>query len=239
MIQRGWLVLLLLILSGCNDEKVGHPYFPLHEGAVWQYQVQEQLAGQFNKRTFSVQNLGSAELTGEFSGEPVSIRKTSDGTDYYLLQDDTGIYRVARRTVIEYRPRFEEELVRVLPNEADMDVGRSWSVMTKPYALHNSPSYTVRSPQEHKVSMAFEIASLNETVTVPAGQFENCIRVEGIALLPLYTDPKTGYQDIEIKQTEWYAPGVGLVKLVRDEPLETDIFKGGMISFELTRYEMQ
>lgn len=42
-----------------------------------------------------------------------------------------------------------------------------------------------------------------------------------------YEDSLTrGYRDIQIRTTEWHAPGIGLVKLVREEPLDTDVFQG-------------
>ena len=63
------------------------------------------------------------------------------------------------------------------------------------------------------------------------------LRVEGSAQLSLYSDARLGYQEIPIKTTEWYAPGVGLVKLVREEPLDTEVFEGGTITLALARFE--
>ena len=53
----------------------------------------------------------------------------------------------------------------------------------------------------------------------------------------MYVDPRLGYQDILLTQKEWYAPGVGLVKLIREEPLDLPMFKGGSIMMELEKYE--
>lgn len=227
-----------ITLSGCNDDIPTTEYYPLQEGVAWDYQVITQLTGQQESvRSYSVENRGAADLTNEYADEPVHIRHTSDGTDYYILQDDTGTYRVAQRTLIEYKPRFETDDIRILPNLADIEVGRSWSMETKPYALHRTSSSSLPDPAEQKVNMTFEIKSLTDTVSVPTGTFENCLRVEGSAILSLYVDPRVGYQDIEITQTEWYAPGVGLIKFVRDEPLDMPLFKGGLISFELTEFD--
>ncbi|MCU7946598.1 MAG: hypothetical protein KZQ72_08155, partial [Candidatus Thiodiazotropha sp. (ex Cardiolucina cf. quadrata)] len=40
-------------------------------------------------------------------------------------------------------------------------------------------------------------------------------------------------EEILINTTEWYAPGVGLVKLLREEPLDNDVFAGGHVLLEL------
>ncbi|MFW1676507.1 hypothetical protein ACFVYJ_01835 [Pontibacter sp. JAM-7] len=231
------LALTALTLSGCDADIPATDYFPLHAGVRWEYKVTENLTDRVNERRFSIENRGTAQLKGRYADEPVSIRHTSDGTDYYILQDDTGSYRIARRTMIEYDPRYEEEEVRILPNYKDLDLGRNWSAVTRPYALHSLPSYAVEEPGGKMVNMEFEITALDDTVTVPAGTFAGCIRVVGKAKINLYADPKIGYQDVKLTQTEWYAPGVGLVKLVRDEPLDLDIFKGGTISFELVSFD--
>jgi hypothetical protein len=85
--------------------------------------------------------------------------------------------------------------------------------------------------------MSYRIAAEDETVVVPAGKFEHCLLVEGMATLTLFADPLTGYQDVSIKTREWYAPGVGLVKLERTEPLDTRVYKGGSYLFELVSTE--
>ena len=239
MITRLATLIVSLSLLGCDADIPETDYFPLQKGVMWEYQVDEKLTGRENYRSFTIENRGLAQFPAdhEYAGDQISIRHTSDGTDYYILKDDSGIYRVAKRTLIEYEPRFDANLVRVLPNHRDLNVGRSWVIPTKPYALHATASFAVPDPRKRDINMQFEIKSITETVEVPAGIFENCIRVEGNTLLTLYVDPKLGYQDIPITQTEWYAPGVGLVKLVRNEPLNVELFKGGSISYELTRFD--
>ncbi|MGH1461794.1 MAG: TapB family protein [Neptuniibacter sp.] len=228
----------LMLLSGCDTEIPKTDYFPIHKGLQWDYKVTTTLTGQEPEtQHFQINNLGPVTLKGKYEGEPVSIRHTSDGTDYYILQDDTGTYRIGKRTVIEYDPRYEEEIVRVLPNYKDLDTGRSWSALSKPYALHSTPGYATSDPQRQKILMTYELAETEETVTVPAGTYENCIRIEGTADFSLYADPRLGSQTILITQTEWYAPGVGLIKLIRNEPLELEMFKGGVIIYELAQFD--
>nr|CAA6830832.1 MAG: Unknown protein [uncultured Thiotrichaceae bacterium] len=115
---------------------------------------------------------------------------------------------------------------------------RRWSSKTVRYIIHRIGPSTITSanrPTQDFV-MSYRIASRDETVSVPAGTFEDCLLVEGEATLTMFADPLTGYQDVPIKTREWYAPGVGLVKLERSEVLDTRIYKGGSYLFELVEY---
>lgn len=231
------LLAVVTLISGCGTEIPTDEYFPLQPGVTWIYRVTEDLTDHQIEREFSITNIGRANLKGDYENEPVYIRRTSDGTDYYLLSDDSGVYRIAKRTLIEFDPRYEPEEVRVFPNPGDVDLGRVWSANTRAYALHSVASFAVEDPGGKDIEMEYEITSIGATVRVPAGTFENCVEVTGTAIFQLYADPRLGYQDILLTQREWYAPGVGLVKLIREEPLDLEIFKGGIISFELESIE--
>jgi len=229
---------IALLLWGCSSEIPEDDYFPLQEGVTWHYRVTEDLIDDYIERDFSITNLGDANLDGDYANEPVFQRRTSEGTDYFILSDDSGVYRIAKRTLIEFEPRYEPLEVRVFPNSADLDLGRVWSSTTRAYALHSVATFAVEDPGGKNIEMEYEVTALDARVTVPAGDFENCVEVTGSAVFPLYADPRLGYQDIYLTQKEWYAPGVGLVKLTRDEPLDLEIFKGGSITFELTSLEL-
>ena len=116
-------------------------------------------------------------------------------------------------------------------------VGSNWSQDTHPYVLRRLQPYEEQLAKNIEFKMAYQIGALNDTVEVPAGRFDDCIRVDGEALLTVYADGRTGYQDININTSEWYAPGVGLVKLVRTEPLDSHVFAGGSIVIELERFD--
>ena len=162
------------------------------------------------------------------------MRRTSAGTDYYIGRDDTGVYRVAKRTIVELKPRPDKSPRWIL--RRPFQVGNTWSQETHPYVLRRLQPYEERLARNIQFKMAYQIDASNDTVQVPAGRFENCIRVDGDAQLTVYADGRTGYQDIEINTSEWYAPGVGLVKLVRTEPLSGEVFAGGSIVIELEHF---
>ena len=164
-----------------------------------------------------------------------AVRVTDQGTRYYIRATDDGIFRVAKRTLVELYPRLDKARRWIL--KQPLQLGNTWSYETHPYVLHRVQPYKESLAKGINFKMAFQIASLTDSVDVPAGRFEKCIRVDGDAQLTVYADGRTGYQDIKINYSEWYAPGVGLVKLIREEPLDTDVFVGGRVVFELERFE--
>jgi hypothetical protein len=226
----------IFCLTACSGEDSQTNYFPLKEGLSWEYKVTKDLVSERQSERYSVINIGAVDLPGDYSGEPVFIRKTSDGTDYYILQDDAGSHRIAKRIVIENNPRFDQEERKILPGPKDLELGRFWTVETQPYTLRSVEFHSLPNPGLKRFMMSNEITAIDATVSVPAGVFENCIEVTGQGEISMYVDPRLGYQDILMTQKEWYAPGVGLVKLVREEPLDLPMFKGGTVSFELVSF---
>ena len=70
----------------------------------------------------------------------------------------------------------------------------------------------------------YEIISKNEIITTPIGKFHNCVLVRGIGNTKFIGDSEIGSIDINILSEEWYAKGVGLIKSVRVEKTDSDLF---------------
>lgn len=237
MPNRIWMMMCAAMLAGCQPDIPADDYFPLQNGLRWHYQVEQDLASGLSTRRFSIENLGSATLGGKYQTEEVWLRRTSDGTDYYIVRDDNGTWRVAKRAVVELEPQIDDPERKILPSISGIAVGDNWNADGMSYALRKSASEAVPNPEDVRFNMEFEVVALDDRVSVPAGVFENCVQVEGRAVFSLYVDPRLGYMDIPVTQTEWYAPGVGLVKLVREETLDQGFFTGGTIRFELLELE--
>lgn len=233
-----FLVILMFLLAGCQSETVPDTkFFPLTEGLHWEYQVTEERADEQKTSVFTVENRGMADFRWpENDPAPVYQRRTSDGTDYYFTVDELGIHRIARRTLIEYQPLFDSEPRMVLPADPSLDRSVQWNLDTQPYLLKPSMMLNASDSTRQHFSMVYDIVADQAEVRVPAGHFRQVIKVVGQHTLRFYADPRTGYAEVNITQTEWYAPGVGLVKLVRDEPVNLAFFKGGRITFELARF---
>ena len=225
--------LYLSLLTGC-----GHPpsppqesYFPLKPGMRWTYRVTTEVAGRTEIREF-VEHNGEIEPINEI---PHRVRITDEGTRYYLRSVDEGIYRSAKRTVVETEPNRDPDPHWVL--KRPYKPGTGWNNLTHAYVLRRVSPYEQTLTRGSALKMSYQITRLDAVAEVPAGRFEDCLLVEGEAQLTLYADGRGGYQDILINTREWYAPGVGLVKLVRDEPMTGTVFRGGRIQFELVALE--
>jgi hypothetical protein len=235
--KAGLLGVLCILLSSCdssqNNVAGGADYFPLEEGRGWSYRVETELTGQSPTiRAFRIDNVGKKR----FRGETYSVRRTSDGTDYYVRRDESGIFRYAKRTIIETRPTLDASRRMVLPMPMPDNAGKSWSVLSQTYTLHRvSPNYEPPYENIAYFHMTYSVVGLDEDVTVPAGHFKHCLLVEGQAQIDQYAGANTdeGSGEVEVTTREWYAPGVGLVKMERTEPLDGSVFKGGKVLMEL------
>ncbi len=220
---------LAMALTGCSPEHSG--YFPLERGPEWSYRVVTTTErGDISEDSLHIENLGR----GRVNDTEHFIRRTSSGTDYLIREDATGIYRVAKRTIVQRRPRPDPEPRYVL--KYPLEPGTEWRATTHPYVIRRIHPYEDYH-RSIKFPMSYHIESLTATVSVPAGVFENCIEIMGEADLTMYVDPRIGWGELPVITREWYAPGVGLVKLERTEELDTGVFVGGTLVLELTRFE--
>ena len=226
-------LLCLGLLSAC-DQPADDDYFPLNQGLRWEYQLTIEHPQRLTTKPLIIEVTGKTLL----KEQQVSIRSTSDGTDYYLTQQTDGVYRVAKRTLVESQPQRDAIPRMVLPLPISQAKGKTWSTISQPYLIERVfEGLDVMTADSLQFPMAYTVLSLDETVELPAGQFSHCVLVEGQTDLSLYADARKGNSIVPITTREWYAPGVGLVKLEREEPLDTEVYKGGKIVMELVRFE--
>lgn len=228
--------LITALLAGCGQAPASDDYFPLQPGWHWHYQVTEARQQQRSVHRFEVTTRRidtPVELAEVMATPQMVVRHTSDGTDYYLLRDLSGTYRVGKRTLIEKKPRLDAEPVLVMPPPDELEQGISWNQTTRPYVLHSTQSHVAWNQGNNEFVMTYEVAETGLVLSTPAGEFQHCIRIEGRGRIGLYADPRLGYQEVEVVQSEWYAPGVGLIRLQREEPMDLEMFQGGSLTFEL------
>ncbi len=229
------IVLLgLCLLAGCQqtDNTDSQDYFPLQARLRWEYRVTEERPRQTRSYPLSIETLDTTTL----NEQSVSVRRTSNGTDYYIRRQEDGLYRVAKRTLPETAPQPDQPPRLILPLPLPQAEGKSWVVNTMPYLLERVFSEGRQSADSLRFPMTYRVVKLHETVEVPAGRFTDCVLVEGMADLSLYADPRLGSITVPITTREWYAPGIGLVRLEREEPLATSVFQGGTLRMELQQF---
>lgn len=220
-------------LSACGQRSGSDSFFPLDEGRSWSYRVTKKLGedkepevDRLNFTTRGQQTLDSG---------PAMRRHSDNGVDYWLRSDDSGIYRVASKNPLENDPKADNPPRYVL--RKPFVVGTQWEASTVAYILQrrNEVPKEIRYTQK-PVMMTYRIDGVTEKIETPAGKFEGCIRVAGEAKIKLYVDAQFAWRDIPLFSTEWYCPGVGLVRMERVETSPSKFMLGGSMLLELTNW---
>ena len=230
------LVVVLPVLASCGPSAPDAVLFPLAAGHRWTYRVvTRDDDGSSARETLTIRTLG-AEATAELGDAPAWRRRSDEGVDYWLRADASGIYRVGSKSDAEEAPRADKPRRYVL--KTPFTPGTQWQSSTTSYLLMRRNEF----PREIRhsaagVPMTYQIEAVDQSVDVPAGHFDGCLRVVGSATLKLYADPVKGWRDIPLATTEWYCPRVGLVRLERSETARYAYVTGGTRTLELESWQ--
>ena len=212
--------LSILIISSCSNE--GSSYFPVDKIKSWNYTVKilpEVDESIIYKRTN--ESLGKKTIKDNDVDHEVFPILKENGTLLYYQISDNGIYRNGIKFVKDIGVKFEKKKRMVIP--ANLKVGEGWEVESKTYLiLKRYPYYDYRATTNFKLN--YKIVSLNEDIKTPSGKFKNCLKLEGTGKTSFIGDSEIGSIEIDIFSEEWYAKGVGLVKTVRTEKTDTELF---------------
>ena len=227
-------IALLGVLVGCSRSDSGKSFFPLDQGRTWTYRVIKNIdeATEPDIDSLSFTMKGPQQL----EGGPAERRHSDNGVDYFLRSDEQGIYRVGSRKTLDENPTFDQPPRFVL--KQPFVVGTQWQAATVPYLLQrrNEVPREVRYTS-NPIMMLYAIAALDQKVETPAGQFEGCIKVMGEAKIRLYVDAQLRWRAIPLFTTEWYCPGVGLVRVERVETSPSKFMRGGSQTLDLIAYK--
>ncbi|WP_157269775.1 hypothetical protein [Azohydromonas aeria] len=224
----------LLLLSGCGSKAPGAELFPLESGHRWTYEVRTDWEDQrVERETRRFETLGADDSLADGKAY---VRRSDAGMDYWLRMDDSGVYRVASRSMAQAEP--EADAARRYVLKAPLAVGTTWSAPTITYLLTRRQGFPAEVRHSAPpVPMNYVIEATGEAVETRAGRFEGCLRVQGKADLRLFADPVAGWKDVPLVTTEWYCPGVGLVKMKREEAAGSPMLLGGTVTMELLSWQ--
>jgi hypothetical protein len=217
------------LLTGCG--RAPDYYYPLSGGKYWRYVMSyHTMDGNF-KGIYAVENLG---LKKE-DGHEFHVRRLLDGSNEYFLVDNQGIRLVGRekndgsnvhRVTLDH-PVFQFPLV----------VGKVWQDITVSRALiKTGPPQKTEFHIRAQIPVTARIESMTDVVSVPAGTFDESMRI--VLKGNEFTDAGNyvGLTIVKIEETDWYAPGVGLVKSIRKESTPSKALDRGEITLELESY---
>lgn len=228
--------LLAALLQACGSGGVDEPLFPMKPGQRWTYRVEtlvDELDAKPKRETFTLETRQAAEVLGQMAWH----RRSSSGVDYWLRSDGSGVYRVASKGPLDEGPIKDPEPRYVL--RKPYEVGSSWEADTTLYVLARRNEFPpeLKHLEKYKhLKMIYRIEAVDQEVTTPAATFKGCVQVEGRTVIKLFTDATLSMEDVSILTHESYCPGVGLVRVHREEPSPTKFIQGGQFLMELTRH---
>jgi hypothetical protein len=227
---------VVTVLAGCERAPSADALFPLDAGHRWTYRVTTRLGDDASEReTLTLRTLGR-EAVPALGDVAASRRRSDSGLDYWLQADASGIYRVASKSDLDPEPVPDKPLRFVL--KAPFVVGTQWQATTTAYLLMRRNEFPREIRHTHpKVPMTYQIEALAESLDVPAGHFDRCLRVRGSASVRIYADPASGWRDMPLTTLEWYCPGIGLVRMERSEPAGSAFLTGGTRTLELESWQ--
>ena len=230
------LAALAAALVACQRAPSADALFPLAAGHRWTYRVTTRLGDDASEReTLTLRTLGRESVPA--LGDAAAWRRRSDsGLDYWLRADASGIYRVASKSDLDPEPVPDQPHRFVL--KAPYAIGTQWQATTTAYLLMRRSEFPREIRHTHpKVPMTYQIEALAESLDLPAGHFDQCLRVRGVASVRVYADPASGWRDMPLTTLEWYCPGVGLVRMERSEPAGSAFLTGGTRTLELESWQ--
>lgn len=195
-------VVVLWLLSSCSSPDTS--YFPTTPGHEWTYDISRTSP---EIRVPVIQKSIVRNLPA----------RTVDGVAYYPKRYANGSISHFTRSaegVSRARPGHEgADPVIVYP----LNVGAEWSAGSRLYLFLPKHLEGARNAVSSNLELDYTITSLDDPVDVPAGYFPQCLRIDAVGFLDLPRRLMPGIRIIKVEQTQWYAPGVGLVKMTRKE----------------------
>lgn len=211
--------LFLLFLISCSEKQSN--YFPLDNINSWTYSV-EIIPEVENRILYKKTNtaIGKKKIIIDNKEKKIFPILREDGTTFFYEITDQGIYRKGVKYLKNNKINLDDDRI-VLPS--DIKVNKTWSNDSKTFLiLRRYPYYDYKATTNFKID--YKIVSLKETVKTPSGIFEDCILIKGEGQTNFIGDSEIGSIGIKITSEEWYSKRVGLIKMVREEKTDTDLF---------------
>lgn len=175
--------------------------------------------------------------TVKYQGLTVAVTEYPGGARDYLVGDDKGVRRLATVRGRDGTLRMEDDAHYVLRLPAK--VGSHW-MLPSAISLIESMFYEAGErirDRQVPVTLRYTVEATDETVTVPAGTFSNCLRVSAHGSAITRVNMGQNFGHIDVAHTDWYAPGIGLVKSERRETSDSAYLRPGSAVQELVAIE--
>lgn len=199
--------------------------FPAVPGKWWYYSTLTKVLDEERRQRLFVANVA-------FDGRTLLQRRQGGWDHLYAIGKDG----IAHQSYVNRQAggrEAREVNALLLPQPAEL--GASWRYDSR-LRLIESRTFAAEDRLGMRylpVALEARIAEVDATIEVPAGRFRGCVKVEASGRTLVPADRGNLEVEVAVTQTEWYAPGVGLVKSVRAEAADSPFLRNGEYVQEL------
>lgn len=230
---RPLMLILVLLAGGCD--RSAPEYYPLDPGLSWYYTLHVSTMDGAEEQKFLVTGIQPFH----WQGKPVHTRRTLDGTTVFYEKNAEGIYHIASQRPGATEPVSVEKGERVVL-QYPLEPGTTWYTNSETLVLaRTGPPQRSEFKIVAPVKLKYTIEALDETVRVPAGNFRNCLQVRATGKTRYNARNYVGLTNITVEKTDWYAPGIGLVKSERRETTSSKVLNHGRMQTFAGRVVME
>ncbi len=221
------------LLGSCQERPTDKDLYPLTGNLTWHYNTSFRAGRISGQHKLIITNQET-----EFEGEKVSSHRFHNGDIAYYVRNHNGILRLALYSASNGLVKDPNDHFLI---KFPVKAGTQWKINSKPFFLEQS----VRKINAGQASlsanlkintlvMKYEISSTETSINVSAGKYSHCVLIKGSGTTTA-TGPEIGTTKIDVIQSDWYAPGVGLIKSERRETTELDWAKSSVYTMELDK----
>ena len=202
-------IVITLIGHGTSFGDSRQSYFSITEGMQREYRQiiinsGVQTTGKVTTKTLKERNLNGINVI------PIDYKLESGGWISFIAFNNEGGYFYANQTMMQESPVIIKEPRYFI--KYPIAKGTKWIIN----------SSTTRLKQGVPIQMNYEIESLEDTVTVPAGTFNNCMKIRAIGSAKKDIGGSR-IADVKKEHVIWYASGIGFIKEMVNESSNNNI----------------
>lgn len=211
----------LAALSGCSGDT--RSLYPTDKGHFWQYLTTTTVLDEAREQKLLVTSLGEVRV----ENRRFLAQRVQQNHLRLLNADDGGIFRVGSRHGREpFKPDEPPVLLAPPENPGDFSEQEVRSTLQVIESRTFAREDKLR-PRRFSVTLTLSLSPERETVTVPAGTFADCVVMEARGTRFVPADRGNATAEVNVVERAWFAPGVGLVKVDREERSDSVFLKTG------------
>ncbi len=227
--RLGATALLAALLSACGEPASVERFFPLEPGQTWIYRVERTTMDGTAQMRHAI-----TSLVPPTSPPGISAARESLGGQRYLYRiDERGVWRLDS-------PREDADAAATTPQlvlPRGLAPTSSWQSESRTSVLENTgPPWETLFRIDVALTMNYTIESMDGEITTPAGRFGDCLVIRGHGTTNADVGNYIGHTEIEVDSREWFAPGIGLVRMERTETTAAKALSSGRLVMELDRW---